>query len=243
MMLELFGKQGGTCGGKGGSMHIADFSVGMLGANGVVGAGIPIAVGAAQGAKLMKTGKIVVCFFGDGATNRGPFLEGLNWSKVYELPVLFVCEENGFASTTRTRAMSAGDGPSARARSLGLEAHDVDGNDLVAVDELAGDLVQRIRAGEGPKFITAHTYRLRGHTASDPAAYRDAAEVAERWKNDPMLQVTALLQRLGVPAAELDGIRAAAQAEIGQAVAGAAAAPWPPLEQAFVDVQDVGAPA
>ena len=243
MMLELFGKQGGTSGGKGGSMHIADFSVGMLGANGVVGAGIPIAVGAAQGAKLMKTGKIVVCFFGDGATNRGPFLEGLNWSKVYELPVLFVCEENGFASTTRTRAMSAGDGPSARARSLGLEAHDVDGNDLVAVDELAGDLVQRIRAGEGPKFITAHAYRLRGHTASDPAAYRDAAEVAERWKNDPMLQVTALLQRLGVPAAELDGIRAAAQAEIGQAVAGAAAAPWPPLEQAFVDVQDVGAPA
>src|SRR5690606_18991350 len=111
MMRELFGRDGGTCGGKGGSMHIADFSVGMLGANGVVGANIPIAAGAAHGQKLRGDGEITVCIFGDGAVNRGPFMEGLNWAKVFDLPVLFVCEDNAWSATTRTAAMTAGDGP------------------------------------------------------------------------------------------------------------------------------------
>ena len=242
MMLELFGKEGGTSGGKGGSMHIADFSVGMLGANGVVGAGLPIAVGAAQGAKLMKTGAVVACFFGDGATNRGPFLESLNWAAVYQLPVLFVCESNGFASTTRTDEVTAGEGPSARARACGVEAFDIDGNDLVAVDELVADLVRRIRAGEGPKFVTAKTYRLYGHTASDPAAYRSKEEVEERWKSDPVAAVRGLLVRLGVAEADLDALRDAAQREIATAIEVATSAPWPAIETAFDDVQDVGAP-
>ena len=119
-MCELFGKATGFNGGKGGSMHIADFSVGMLGANGVVAAGIPIAVGAAHAIKIRKEKRIVACFFGDGAINRGPFLEGLNWAKVHALPILFVCEDNRWSATTSTEAMTAGPGPLARAKALGL---------------------------------------------------------------------------------------------------------------------------
>jgi len=122
MMRELFGREGGTCHGKGGSMHIADFGVGMLGANGVVGANIVIAVGAAHAIRLRREERIVCCLFGDGAINRGPFLEGLNWAGVWKLPVLFVCEDNGFAASTRTDAMTSGDGPAARARALGIPA-------------------------------------------------------------------------------------------------------------------------
>src|SRR5207247_8122451 len=120
MLAELLGRANGTCQGKGGSLHIADFSIGMLGANGVVAAGLTIAVGAAHAVKLRGERRVVVCFFGDGATNRGPFLESLNWAKIYELSVLFICEDNGFAASTRTRAMSAGPGPDARAESLGI---------------------------------------------------------------------------------------------------------------------------
>src|SRR5690554_1681870 len=134
MMRELFGRQGGTCGGKGGSMHIADFEVGMLGANGVVSANIPIAAGAAHAIKLRDEDRIVACFFGDGAINRGPFLEGLNWAKVFNLPVLFICEDNGFAASTRTEDMTAGEGPVARAEGIGVPAHDVDGNDVLALE-------------------------------------------------------------------------------------------------------------
>jgi len=120
MMRELLGREGGNCGGKGGSMHIADFAIGMLGANGVVAANIVIAAGAAHAIKLKGESRLVVCFFGDGAINRGPFLEGLNWAAVFKLPVLFVCEDNGYAATTRTATMTAGGGPSVRARALGV---------------------------------------------------------------------------------------------------------------------------
>src|SRR6266478_9430396 len=169
MMAELYGRRTGTCQGKGGSMHIADFSIGMLGANGVVGAGIEIAAGAAHGVKLRGDKRVVVCFFGDGATNRGPFLEGLNWAKIYELPILFVCEDNGFAATTRTKSLTAGGGPGTRAASLGLPVLTVDGNDVAAVDAAAGELTQRIRDGGGPQFLLVETYRLKGHTAADAA--------------------------------------------------------------------------
>ncbi|MEO1687488.1 MAG: thiamine pyrophosphate-dependent dehydrogenase E1 component subunit alpha, partial [Pseudomonadota bacterium] len=123
MMRELLGREGGTCGGKGGSMHIADFGVGMLGANGVVGANIVIAAGAAHGVKLRGEDKVVVCLFGDGAANRGPFLEGLNWAGVFDLPILFVCEDNRYSATTRTADATSGPGPAARAEALGLAAH------------------------------------------------------------------------------------------------------------------------
>jgi len=243
MMLELFGRAGGTSGGKGGSMHIADFSVGMLGANGVVAAGIPIAVGAAHGAKLAGSERVVVCFFGDGAINRGPFLEGLNWARVFALPVIFVCEMNAFASTTRTEAVTAGEGPTARARALGLEAHDVDGNDVLAVDGLLGELVPRARRGEGPFFVTARTYRLKGHTSVDKAPYRPEEEVAARWRDDPMARCAAELEVLGIDAAALDAVAAEAEAEMAAAAEAAGEAPWPDPAEAFTDVQDVGAPA
>src|SRR5690606_24554973 len=166
----------------GGSMHIADFSVGMLGANGVVGANIVIAAGAAHAIKLNREGRIVCCIFGDGAINRGPFLEGLNWAKVFNLPVLFVCEDNGYAATTRTSTMTAGPGPAARAESLGILALEVDGNDVQAVDAAAKELAAAVRSGSGPRFLWAGTYRLTGHTGADPAAYRSKEEVEERWK-------------------------------------------------------------
>jgi pyruvate dehydrogenase E1 component alpha subunit len=240
MMLELFGREGGTCGGKGGSMHIADFTVGMLGANGVVAAGIPIAVGAAHGARLMGKDRVVVCFFGDGAVNRGPFLEGLNWATIFRLPVLFVCESNGFASTTRTEAMTGGPGPVARAEALGVPAAEIDGNDVLTVDDAAAGALARIRAGGGPELLLARTYRLKGHTASDAAPYRQAKEVEARWADDPLAQAAAMLRQAGVDTGPLDG---AAKAEIAAAVEAARAAPFPAAATAFADIQDVGAPA
>ena len=242
MMLELFGKEGGTCGGKGGSMHIADFKVGMLGANGVVAAGIPIAVGAAHGAKLLGEDRVVVCFFGDGAINRGPFMEGLNWAAVFNLPVLFVCEHNGFASTTHSDAVTAGPGANARAESLGVQAFTVDGNDVAAVDSLVGDLIPRIRGGSGPKFLSAHTYRLKGHTSVDPAHYRDQEYAAAQWEQDPLRRATAELRRLGLSEEQLASIDSEADAEMTVVTDAAEAAAPPALEQAFADIQDIGAP-
>lgn len=243
MMLELLGKAGGTSDGRGGSMHIADFSVGMLGANGVVSANIPIAVGAAQAIRLKGGDQVVACLFGDGAINRGPFMEGLNWAKVFNLPVLFVCEDNGWSATTRTSTLTAGEGAAARARSMDVTAIEIDGNDLVAVDEATREAVARLRAGEGPILIHARTYRLLGHTASDPAGYRPAGEAEERWSGDPMRRNRALLEAAGVPAAELDALEQAATDEMTAALDAAEAAPWAPAALALEDVQDAGAPA
>jgi TPP-dependent pyruvate/acetoin dehydrogenase alpha subunit len=243
MIRELLGRVGGTCGGKGGSMHIADFSVGMLGANGVVGANIVIAAGAAHAIRLRGERRVVCCIFGDGAINRGPFLEGLNWAAVFSLPVLFVCEDNGFAATTRTAAMTAGDGPAARARALGIATEEVDGNDVLAVEDAARDALAAIRDGGGPRFLLAHTYRLTGHTAADAAAYRPAAEVAARREADPIARAAAWLAEAGVAEAELEADRRAAAAEMAAAHAAALAAPFPGAAEAFRDVQDAGAPA
>jgi pyruvate dehydrogenase E1 component alpha subunit len=241
MMAELYGKAGGTCQGKGGSMHIADFRIGMLGANGVVGAGIPIAAGAAHAVKLRGGAEVVACFFGDGATNRGPFLEGLNWARIYDLPILFVCEDNGFAATTRTRSLSGGPGPDARAQSLGIATESVDGNDVQLVDELAARLLARIRSGGGPAFLLARTYRLKGHTAHDAAPYRPAAEVEEKRRHDPLLRCREALLLHGVAAAALERAETEARAEAAGAVEAARAMPWPDAALAWADVQDVGA--
>lgn len=242
MMRELFGREGGNCGGKGGSMHIADFSVGMLGANGVVAANISIAAGAAHAIKLKKEDRIVCCIFGDGAINRGPFLEGLNWAKVFNLPVLFVCEDNGFAASTRTEDMTAGEGPVARAEGIGVPAHDVDGNDVLALEALTLELKEAIRAGAGPQFLRARTYRLTGHTGADPATYRPKEEVEERWKQDPIIRAAEMLRQAGVAEAELEADREAAKAEMLAAYEKAVATPYPPAERAFHDVQDIGDP-
>ena len=241
MFLELFGRDGGYCRGKGGSMHIADFSVGMLGANGVVSGGIPIAVGAAQGLKMMKSKAIAVCFFGDGAINRGPFLEGLNWAAVYKLPVLFVCEDNEVAAFTRTDSVTAGPGVLARAASLGVTGGAVDGNDCLAVDELAGRLAAEVRATVTPRILHAKTYRWTGHTSTDAAAWRDPAEVAAWKAKCPIARLEKTLVERGQAATDLASARARAAAEMEDLRQRASAAPWPNAAVAYEDVQDVGA--
>jgi pyruvate dehydrogenase E1 component alpha subunit len=241
MMLELFGKAGGYCGGKGGSMHIADFSVGMLGANGVVAAGIPIAVGAAQSLKLRGVDAIAVSFFGDGAINRGPFAEGLNWAAAFRLPMLFVCEDNQWSATTKTATISAGEGAAARAAASGVPSVTIDGMDVEAVHATAQRLVAEIRAGSGPRLLHAKTYRFKGHVSVDPAAYRDPAEVAAALKGDPLPAVQAKLVARGVPAARIDAVMAEARAELARSIETAAAAAWPEPEAAYTDIQDVGA--
>jgi TPP-dependent pyruvate/acetoin dehydrogenase alpha subunit len=241
-MCELFGKATGFNGGKGGSMHIADFSVGMLGANGVVAAGLPIAVGAAHAQKLLKkNGDITVCFFGDGAINRGPFLEALNWARVYDLPVLFVCEDNRWSATTASGPMTAGDGASARAASMDIAATQVDGNDVFAVHETAARLVGEVRAGGGPRLLHALTYRVKGHVSVDLAAYRDPAELAAALETDPIARARGQLLSSGIAAAALDAIENAARDEVDTALAVADAAPWPDASAAFTDVQTIGA--
>jgi len=243
MMAELYGRADGYCRGKGGSMHIADFSVGMLGANGVVAGGIPIAVGAAQGLKLQKSSAIVACLFGDGAVNRGPFLEGLNWAVLYRLPVLFVCEDNGVAAFTRTDSVTAGPGIVARGQALGVPATTADGNDVLAVDEAARAAVDAVRRGEGPHLLHLRTYRLLGHTSTDAAAWRPSAEVDEARARDPITRFAAVLRERGVSAAELGKIVEEAQAEMASARKAAHEAAWPQPAVAFEDVQDTGAVA
>ncbi|MDQ0025902.1 pyruvate dehydrogenase E1 component alpha subunit [Variovorax paradoxus] len=242
MMCELFGKATGFNGGKGGSMHIADFSVGMLGANGVVAAGLPIAVGAAHAQKLLKkNGDITVCFFGDGAINRGPFLESLNWARVYDLPVLFVCEDNRWSATTASGPMTAGEGASARAASMDIAATQVDGNDVFAVHETAARLVAEVRGGGGPRLLHALTYRVKGHVSVDVAAYRDPAELAAALETDPIARARGHLLAQGASAPALDAIENAARDEVDTALAVANAAPWPEPGDAFTDVQTIGA--
>ncbi len=241
MMCELFGRAPGYNKGKGGSMHIADFSVGMLGANGVVADGIPIAVGAAQALKLRGLPHLVACFFGDGAANRGPFLEGLNWARVYHLPVLFVCEDNRISATTATGPMTAGEGVSARARALGIPAMRVDGNDVEAVDAATRSLTDEIRGGAGPRLLHAVTYRIKGHVSVDAGSYRDADEVQAAVAADPLHRARRRLLERGVTEAAIDAIDAEAKAEIERAVAFAAAAPWPDPASAYEDVMDTGA--
>jgi len=241
MMAELFGRATGTNQGKGGSMHIADFSVGMLGANGVVAAGMPIAVGAAHALRIRGRPEIVACFFGDGAVNRGPFLEALNWAVVYRLPVLFVCEDNRISATTPTGPMTGGPGASVRAESIGVPAVKVDGNDVEAVDAAAARLAAEVRSGTGPRFLHAVTYRFKGHVSVDPGAYRDKAEVAAALAFDPLLVARGALVGRGVATGTIDALDHAAKAEIDAAMAQAESAPWPEPAAAYTDVQNTGA--
>ena len=235
MMAELFGRASGPNRGKGGSMHLADFSVGMLGANGVVAAGMPIAVGAAHALKLRNRPHVVACFFGDGAVNRGPFLEALNWAAIHALPVLFVCEDNRWSATTQTGTMTAGEGALVRARAIGVPGLLVDGNDVFAVDAAARLLLEEVRAGKGPRFLHAVTYRFKGHVSVDAAGYRDGAELANALENDPL---NLAAQSLSLDTAMK--IREEAEGEVRRALAAAAAAPWPDAADAYRDVQTTG---
>ena len=239
MMCELFGRATGYNGGKGGSMHIADFSVGMLGANGVVAAGLPIAVGAAQGLKIRGQDAIAVCFFGDGAINRGPFMEALNWAVVYHLPVLFVCEDNRISATTASAPMTAGPGASARAASMGIAAVQVDGTDVQAVSQAAGELIREIRAGSGPRLLHALTDRHKGHVSVDPGTDRDPKDVQAALARDGIARTRAQLVAQG-HTAQVEQIEREAQTEIDAAVATATAAPLPDKAQAYTDIQTTG---
>ena len=241
LLAELCGRVTGYCQGKGGSMHAADLSLGILGANGIVGGGFGIATGAALSAKKRRSGQVTICFFGDGAANRGPFLEGLNWAQVYQLPVLFVCEDNRISATTPTGPMTAGEGVSARAQAMGMKALKVDGNDAQAVDVAAAALIAEIRAGRGPRLLHAVTYRFKGHVSVDPGTYRDAAEVEAAKGNDPLGVTRRQLLAAGAAVAELDTIDQAAVHEIARAMEAAEAAPWPEASAAYEEVMNSGA--
>jgi acetoin:2,6-dichlorophenolindophenol oxidoreductase subunit alpha len=241
MMAELFGRGIGVCKGKGGSMHIADFDVGMIGANGVVAASLAIAAGAAQALRMKGSDAIAVAFFGDGGMNRGQCLEALNYTAAYRLAVLLVCEDNGFAATTRTASVSGGRGITARSQALGVEAWSVDGNDIEVVDQSARSLIERIRGGAGPHLLHCRTYRLRGHTCADQATYRDGTEVETQRGGDPIERCSHLLRDLGIFPARIEAVQDEEDRLIRQAVEISLAASWPDVNEAFTDIQTAGA--
>jgi len=187
MMAELLGRETGYCHGKGGSMHIADLDVGHLGANGIVGAGLPIATGAALASKMKDLGYVVVCFFGDGATNEGAFHEALNLASIWDLPVVFICENNQYGMSGSVKEMINIEHIATRATSYGIPGKLIDGNDIIQVMETVQEAVERARRGEGPTLIEAETYRWRGHSRSDARKYRTREEEAFWRKNrDPI---------------------------------------------------------
>lgn len=198
MFAELLGKSSGYCKGKGGSMHIADFSIGILGANGVVGGGFPIIVGAGLSIKLRKSDQVGVAFFGDGASNRGTFHEAVNMAAIWKLPVIFVCENNLYASTTPSEYTLAGGSVAERARAYGIPGFVTDGNDLLEVRKTVAKMVKRAREGKGPSIVENKTYRYRGHFEGDPQKYRSRKEIEGfRKKSDPIERFRAFLKKEG----------------------------------------------
>ncbi len=207
MMAEIWAKDEGICRGMGGSMHVADLSKGILGANGIVGAGLAIATGAAFGAKLDGDGKVSVCFFGDGAANQGVLMENLNVSTLWGLPLVFVCENNTFSEFTPSREVTAGS-IADRARAFSMPTVEVDGNDVVAVWRAAGEAVDRARSGGGPSFLEAHTYRIQGHFEAEAfvlsgGRYREDGEIAAWREKDPIARLGAKLLSTGVAGDEV----------------------------------------
>jgi TPP-dependent pyruvate/acetoin dehydrogenase alpha subunit len=237
MVAELMGKATGVCKGKGGSMHIADVGKGMLGANGIVGGGIPLACGAALTAKTLGTGGVAVCFFGDGAANQGTFHEGLNLAAIWKLPVVFVCENNGYAESTPVAYHCAATDVATRAGAYEIPGLVVDGLDLFAVYEAAGEAIARARRGEGPTLIEAKTYRYYGHFQGDTITYRTEEEVLRYRERDPIAGVKKYLKEHGLATeAELDAIDARVVADLDAAWDAAKAAPFPRPEEALEDV-------
>ena len=189
MFAELFGKETGYCKGKGGSMHIADADRGILGANGIVGAGHNIAVGAGLSAKYRGTDQVCVCFFGDGSTNQGTFHEALNMASIWKLPVIFVCENNLYGISMHQSRHQAIQDVADRAVAYNIPGVVVDGNDVLAVYEAAKEAIDRARSGQGPTLIECKTYRHRGHFEGDPTIYRDPEEVNEWLQKDPIIRL------------------------------------------------------
>ena len=243
MFAEFLGRETGYCHGRGGSMHIADPSKGNLGANGIVGGGLPIAVGAALSAKKLRTGAVAVSFFGDGANNEGAFHESLNFASVWKLPVVFVCENNLYGMSVSTARSTAVKDVAERASAYAMPGVIVDGNNFAEVAEASFEAVNRARRGEGPTLIESKTYRTRGHSRSDRNRYRTKEEI-EAWKaRDPIHLFEDELETLGlVSRAEIQVIRAAADAEIKEGVAFAEASVLPSAAELLRDVLTPAAP-
>jgi pyruvate dehydrogenase E1 component alpha subunit len=238
MMAELFGRSTGVCKGKGGSMHIADLGMGMLGANGIVGAGIPLATGAALTCKTKRTGGVAVAFFGDGASNQGQFHEALNMAANWKLPAVYVVENNGWGEFTPTEFVVPVKDLAVRAQSYAMRSDIADGNDFFDVHEKAGRAIDAARAGEGPTLLECKTYRYYGHYVGDPLAYRSKQE-AERWKTErDALRgfETRVVGDGSVDADELRRIDAEVAEELEIAVTAAENDPLPDPESLYTDV-------
>jgi pyruvate dehydrogenase E1 component alpha subunit len=236
-MAEILGKKTGYCKGKGGSMHIADFAVGMLGATAVVGAGLPIAVGAGLSAKLRKTSQVVACFFGEGASNQGTFHESINMASVWALPVVFVCENNLYAMGTRQSRIMSIQNVADRAAAYGIPGVIVDGNDVLVVYEAARTAVERARAGKGPTLIECKTYRHKGHSRVDSGKYRPKEEVEEWLGKDPIKRFRQAMLGNGIlTQTELEHVETEVADEVSDAVKFALDSPYPEGKEALENV-------
>ena len=244
MFCELLGKEEGYCRGKGGSMHIADQSNGNLGANAIVGGSMGIATGAALSAKMLGRDDVTVCFFGDGATAQGLMYEVMNMAALWKLPVIYACENNGYSEYTKTEEIAAGS-ITARAEAFGIEAHQVDGQDVLAVNALTTDLVARARKGEGPFFMELMTYRYHGHHVGDiNREYYRSKEEEKDWKEnrDPIIRFRAHLVKEGIATeAEIDALNAEVAADAEAAVGYALDAKYPDASEVdmhvFTDIE------
>ena len=238
MMAEIMGKEAGYCRGKGGSMHIADMSVGILGANGIVGGGFGIATGAALSSKLRNSDQVSVCFFGDGASNQGIMLETVNMAAAWDLPAIYICENNQYGEHTPYQAVTGVEDIADRAKGLGLEGIIVDGSDVLAMFDSVNQAVDKARTGGGPTLIEAKTYRFHGHHVGDAQTYRTRDE-AEWWRTnkDPIKLLSDYMVDNGVAKQEeLDAIYEQVEREVLNAIEFGKDAPLPPPEQAYEDL-------
>jgi pyruvate dehydrogenase E1 component alpha subunit len=237
MMREIYGKEGGLCGGRGGSMHIADLDKGMLGANGIVGAGGPLAIGAALSAKLKGTKNVAVCFLGDGASNQGGVFEAMNMAVVLKLPVIFIFENNGYGEFTAANFAVGSNDIAGRTRGFGIPTTLIDGTDYIAVYEAAGNAIEAARDGSGPQGIEARVHRFYGHFEGDPQAYRSKEEVdGVRENHDCLVIFRAAIIDSSVDVGELDAIDADVALLIDESVAEAQAADFPGEETVLQDI-------
>jgi acetoin:2,6-dichlorophenolindophenol oxidoreductase subunit alpha len=234
---ELMGRECGLLGGKGGSMHLTSVEHGVMGSYAIVGAHLPIAAGAAWSAQYRGTGQAAVAFFGDGATNIGAFHEALNLAVVWQLPVIFVCENNLYMEYTPIRSVTAVDHPAAdRAAAYGLPSINIDGNDVDVVYRTARAVLERARSGGGPSLVECKTYRQSGHSRADPAKYRPAGELEAWLQRDPVQTYRQRLLAQGVTEQELVGMEREVLAEVDRATEAAKASPTPALESAYTNV-------
>ncbi|WP_077303436.1 thiamine pyrophosphate-dependent dehydrogenase E1 component subunit alpha [Virgibacillus pantothenticus] len=237
MMAELFGRSTGYCKGKGGSMHIADVDKGNLGANGIVGGGIPLAVGSALTSHMKKANYVTLCFFGDGATNEGSFHEALNLASIWKLPVVFICENNQYGMSGSVKEMMNIEHIATRAEAYGILGVIADGNDLIEMINVTNTAVKHARNGDGPMLIEAKTYRWKGHSKSDAKKYRTRDEEKEWRKKDPIKHYKEALLNVGLLSEkQAEAIRQEAKTEIEAAVKFAENSPMPTLDDLLTDV-------